>query len=152
MVLEIDSINGFTIAGGGVTSGLIFMWHGTLANIPSGYVLCDGNNGTPNLLDRFLQEVPNTSTDPGSTGGSTSKTSANHQHTSGNHSHSYFTQNSGASSSYTNTLTGGYWLPTSTHGHQGTVNSTTPGNMTNGQETWTDGRPKYYAVAYIMKT
>jgi hypothetical protein len=54
--------------------GGIIMWHGTLANIPGGYTLCDGNNGTPNLLDKFVIGVANAVTDPGSTGGSYSLT------------------------------------------------------------------------------
>ena len=28
------------------------MWSGT--NIPSGYALCDGKNGTPNLVNKFI--------------------------------------------------------------------------------------------------
>jgi len=35
-------------------SGLILIWSGAIANIPSGFVLCDGNNGTPNLQNRFV--------------------------------------------------------------------------------------------------
>ena len=34
-------------------SGVIVMWSGSIAAIPSGCVICDGNNGTPNLRDRF---------------------------------------------------------------------------------------------------
>jgi hypothetical protein len=30
------------------------MWSGTTTSVPSGYYLCDGTNGTPNLLDRFV--------------------------------------------------------------------------------------------------
>jgi microcystin-dependent protein len=36
----------------GVPAGTIIMWWGDINNIPKGYVLCDGNNGTPNMLDR----------------------------------------------------------------------------------------------------
>ena len=32
--------------------GSIVMYSGTL--IPDGWLLCDGNNGTPNLIDRFV--------------------------------------------------------------------------------------------------
>jgi len=35
-------------------SGIIVMWHGSVATIPSGWYLCDGNNGTPDLRDRFI--------------------------------------------------------------------------------------------------
>ena len=52
-----------------IPSGVIVMWSGALVNIPAGWVLCDGNNGTPNLLDRFILSVPNNATNPGTTGG-----------------------------------------------------------------------------------
>jgi hypothetical protein len=34
--------------------GLISMWSGTIATIPSGWRLCDGTNGTPDLRDKFI--------------------------------------------------------------------------------------------------
>lgn len=34
--------------------GMIMMWHGNTASIPAGWALCNGANGTPNLLDRFV--------------------------------------------------------------------------------------------------
>lgn len=39
---------------GGVPSGAICIWSGNQNNIPTGWVLCDGNNGTPNLSNRFV--------------------------------------------------------------------------------------------------
>ena len=63
----------------GISSGLIVMWHGTIANIPAGWVVCDGNNSTPNLLTRFVQGVATAATNPGATGGATSKTIPTHQ-------------------------------------------------------------------------
>jgi len=38
----------------GVPSGVIVMWNSTVASIPTGWVLCDGNNSTPDLRDRFI--------------------------------------------------------------------------------------------------
>lgn len=64
-----------------VPSGAILMWSGSVASIPANYVLCDGNNGTPNLTDRFIIGAGATHS-PGATGGS-STTSAN-----GSHNHS----------------------------------------------------------------
>lgn len=52
-----------------IPSGLIAMWHGAITDIPAGWVICDGNNGTPNLLARFVQGVATAATDPGATGG-----------------------------------------------------------------------------------
>lgn len=34
--------------------GGIIMWSGTIATIPSGWALCNGSNGTPDLRDRFI--------------------------------------------------------------------------------------------------
>jgi hypothetical protein len=35
-------------------SGIIVMWSGAIKTIPSGWNLCDGTNGTPNLSGRFI--------------------------------------------------------------------------------------------------
>ena len=39
---------------GVVPKGAILMWSGNVSNIPSGYVLCDGKNGTPDLSGKFI--------------------------------------------------------------------------------------------------
>jgi microcystin-dependent protein len=36
------------------TAGMIIMWSGTIATIPSGWYLCDGNNSTPDLRNKFV--------------------------------------------------------------------------------------------------
>lgn len=41
-------------SGSSVPAGSIIPWYGNLANIPDGFALCDGKNGTPDLRDRFL--------------------------------------------------------------------------------------------------
>lgn len=35
-------------------TGMIVMWSGTIATIPTGWVLCNGSNGTPDLRNRFI--------------------------------------------------------------------------------------------------
>ena len=45
-------------------SGGIIMWSGTLANIPSGWFLCDGANGTPDLRSKMVPCVA-AATNPG---------------------------------------------------------------------------------------
>lgn len=52
-----------------VPTGLISMWSGTIANIPAGWFLCDGTNGTPNLADKFVLGTT-TNAQIGNTGGS----------------------------------------------------------------------------------
>lgn len=100
-----------------IPTGLIAMWHGLLANVPDGWVLCDGNNGTPNLLDRFVQGVATDSTDPGSTGGATAKAT-------------------GDSSDLT-----------------GTSGTDQPNSLTKQHNhSISDIRPKYFEIAFIMKS
>jgi microcystin-dependent protein len=65
--------------------GAIKQFHGDPSEIPRGWVLCDGNNGTPNLLDKFVRSVPDGSTDPGATGGSKSITLSTQQLPDHNH-------------------------------------------------------------------
>jgi hypothetical protein len=40
--------------GSGFPSGGIIMWSGTIATIPSGWLLCDGTSSTPDLRNRFI--------------------------------------------------------------------------------------------------
>ena len=37
-----------------IPKGMIMTWSGNIANIPKGWALCNGSNGTPDLTDRFL--------------------------------------------------------------------------------------------------
>ena len=46
--VDADDISGMTPSGG------IIMWAGSTSDVPTGWALCDGTNGTPNLLDRFI--------------------------------------------------------------------------------------------------
>ena len=70
-----------TIAAGSQASAsdfekIAFPFWGTIAEIPAGFLICDGNNGTPNLLARFLEGVATAATNPGTTGGATNKTTS----------------------------------------------------------------------------
>ena len=40
--------------GGELPAGAILMWAGTIVSIPTGYAFCNGQNGTPDLRDRFV--------------------------------------------------------------------------------------------------
>lgn len=73
-----------------IPKGVIVMWSGTLATIPAGWALCDGTNGTPNLIGRFVFGAANA----GATGGSNNLTltAANipsHTHTIESHTHTF---------------------------------------------------------------
>jgi hypothetical protein len=71
------------------------MWSGAQVDIPTGWLLCNGANGTPNLLDRFVIGAGN-SYAVGATGGNKDAIVPAHTHTAtlggstaaaGSHSH-----------------------------------------------------------------
>ena len=51
---SLDTLEATVAAINSVPAGVIVMWSGTIVTIPTGWVLCDGNNGTPNLTDKFI--------------------------------------------------------------------------------------------------
>lgn len=58
-------------------SGAIIMWAGAISAIPSGFVLCNGANGTPDLRDKFVKGASNNQ-EAGGTGGAATHTHADH--------------------------------------------------------------------------
>jgi len=75
------------------STGMIILWSGTFATIPTGWALCNGTNGTPNLADRFVMGA-SSSYPIGTTGGTNDATLVSHSHTissssanGGNHAH-----------------------------------------------------------------
>ena len=70
----------FTIASDLFPSGGIIMWSGSTSNIPSGWVLCNGNNSTPDLRNRFVIGAGD-DFNVGSTGGSRDAVLVSHDHT-----------------------------------------------------------------------
>jgi len=109
--------------GANIPSGFIVIWTGTIANIPSGWLICDGNNGTPNLLARFIEGVATAATNPGTTGGATNKTTAGHFHS----------------------IQG---PPTEIQAGTGNIQITSDTKT----DTIADIRPLYYDVAFLMKS
>ena len=91
-----------------VPTGGIIIWSGSAAAIPTGWLLCDGTSGTPNLRDRFIVGAGSTYA-VNATGGAATVTLAEanlpaHTHTvsgtsggqSADHSHTGFTDVQGA--------------------------------------------------------
>ena len=64
-----------------IPCGGIIMWTGDINNVPTGWALCDGTNGTPDLNDRFPRGTTNAA-NVGTQGGSDS-----HLHTVDDHNH-----------------------------------------------------------------
>ena len=53
------NFQGQTLGGGGdggaeIPAGIIAMWGGAAADIPDGWALCDGQDGRPDLRNRFV--------------------------------------------------------------------------------------------------
>lgn len=112
--------------------GLICMWSGT--TVPSGWHLCDGTNGTPDLRNRFIVGSGDEYT-VGDTGGEKAHTLTIDEMPK--HTHSY----SGTSS-------------TIYPGSSSYKNIMVPGNKSTasaGGGSAHENRPPYYALAYIMK-
>ena len=52
---QLPAVDGSLLTGiEGVPSGVITLWSGSTGSIPSGWVICDGTNSTPDLRDRFV--------------------------------------------------------------------------------------------------
>ena len=152
--------------------GMIMMWYGTTSNVPYGWQLCNGDNGTPDLRDRFVigaGAAYNTNTQGGAAS-NTAITASN-----GAHSHAGITGNTALSIAQ---------MPNHTHPASGTVLTVSgtgyfihqAGQQTGGTSTLvantgggqghdhtisSDGAhthsvvvstiPPYYALCYIMK-
>lgn len=63
--------------------GMILLWAGAIVDIPNGWILCDGNNGSPDLRNRFIVGAGDTY-DPDDTGGAVDHT---HTFTGDGHAH-----------------------------------------------------------------
>ena len=122
------------------TTGMIIMWSGAISNIPSGWVLCDGNNNTPNLRDKFIVGAGNNYA-VAATGGEDSVTLTTAQIPSHTHSIQIRTGVDDNNFSFNN----GFSSDRNDSG--GTFNS----NSTGGGQSH-ENRPPYYALAFIMKT
>lgn len=146
-------------------SNPIVMWSGTLNQVPLGWQLCDGSNGTSDLRDRFVQSIE-TGQPAGGTGGAHQM-----QLSSDNlpaHSHSFQTGEDGFRvHSFDDKA---YWPYEIYWGgifpgdacNESTENITrtteTAGDHVHTGETYNgggsepfDNRPAYYTVAFIMK-
>jgi hypothetical protein len=148
--------------GNAFVAGMIMLWSGSSATIPSGWLLCDGSNSTPDLRNRFVVGATSTYA-VGATGGTadaivvshthtatSTVTDSGHQHTLTNFGSAQAGSDNGgapvmASTGYgtgrdpnpTNSATTGITVATSI---SSTGSSGTNANL-----------PPYYALCYIMK-
>ena len=114
----------------GIPSGFIGLWSGATNAIPSGWVLCDGNNGTPNLQDKFIVGA-GSSYAVDATGGSTTDT---------------VNISVSGSTGFESLATGGNSVSTGSLNRRHTHSFSGSGSDT------VNTVPPYYALAYIFKT
>ena len=120
-----------------VPTGIICLWSGASSAIPSGWVLCDGNNGTPDLRDRFIVGATSTYA-VGATGGQVSVALSQQELPAVGISIGLFETSIFQAGSHT--------IPVLTN----RGSSSTTANLGSGVAH--ENRPPYYALCYIMKT
>jgi hypothetical protein len=161
-----------SVVAGGFPAGGIIMWNGSVGSIPSGWYLCNGSNGTPDLRDRFVVGAGSTYA-VNATGGSANAILVSHDHTfssntnnAGNHRHGLNGNTGGStavlggqtskvgglSASPTNqsyvTSYGGTNIMEEAGDHNHSFSGTTSSNGSSGTNA---NLPPYYALCYIMK-
>lgn len=147
------------VSSSSIPSGLICMWSG--ATVPTGWALCNGSNGTPDLRDRFIVGS-GSSYSLGAKGGSASVTLTTAQIPS--HTHTGTTGDAtvqyrgamGQSQSYLNSYEKGYPMADEyDNGGKGTISLGTHTHTfttsSSGSGSSHENRPPYYALAFIMK-
>ena len=138
-----------------VPSGGIILWSGSTGSVPSGWYLCDGTNGTPDLRDRFIIGAGNNYA-VNATGGSADAVVVSHSHTATSavtdpghrHGSDYTGDQVVGGDGNGNTLAGNtaHLMTSATTGI--TVATTVASSGVSGTGA---NIPPYYALAYIMK-
>ena len=141
------SISGVTTSGSFVGNGVIpvggiILWSGTIASIPSGWVLCDGNNSTPDLRNRFVVGAHS-----GSGNGISATAGPGFSTTTGITTSNYTPGNIGGETAHQLTLAE---IDKAFHS-SGTSGNTSLAYDTFSAPDYHENRPPYYALAYIMR-
>lgn len=136
-----------------VPAGGIIMWSGSVGSIPTGWFLCNGANGTPNLLDRFVIAAGSTYA-VAATGGSANAIVVSHTHTTTvtdpGHVHAFSADQQVLSAS--GFYGGGPVGITQTNNTSSAVTGISVANSTTGSSGTNANLPPYYALAFIMKS
>ena len=167
--LNVPNISGNGSGLSGIESfvtGMIILWSGAANAIPSGFVLCNGSNSTPDLRGRFVVGYADNDSDydVGDQGGSKQITLSTSQLPSHSHTASVSDPGHVHSTSFDNKkyFPGGGSTSIG-YGGAGTypadvfsMNSQSTGISVSNSNTGSGGaienRPPYYALCYIMKT
>ncbi len=137
--------------GNAFVAGMIMLWSGSSGTIPSGWLLCDGSNSTPDLRNRFVVGATSTYA-VGATGGSADAIVVSHNHTltDPGHNHTVIIQSESTDDiDYTNT--GVPYISNRSTTNTGTA--TTGITIASAGSSGTNANlPPYYALCYIMKS
>jgi hypothetical protein len=139
-------------------SGGIIIWSGSVASVPSGWYLCNGSNGTPDLRDRFVVGAGSTYA-VADTGGSANAIVVSHTHTATStvtdpgHTHLIPNTRAGSPNGGSPYIAGATSGPSNTDntGSNTTGITVSTTNASSGSSGTNANLPPYYALAYIMK-
>jgi microcystin-dependent protein len=171
------SMGSSSSGGSPIPVGTITMWSGQIDRIPAGWALCNGQNGTPDLRDRFIVGAGTTYSVNASGGANTITLSTNemptHNHAAssdgqGNHGHwiegmnadglVQRTRNYPGQTTVNMGFGGGWNADPNDVRWRGMVNSDTEGNHIHtitvaaaGGNQPHENRPPYFALAFIMR-
>jgi len=159
-------IIGVTVTSTGTTipTGVISLWYGSIGSVPTGWYLCDGANGTPDLRDRFVIGAGSTYA-VAATGGATTATLVTnnlpaHTHTATSTvtdpGHLHLSNAMGLVNTNINfTGTGGSFYNNVNNTNTATATTgitVATTNASTGSGTSFSVLNPYYALAYIMKS
>ena len=134
------------------TAGMIIIWSGSLGSVPAGWVLCDGNNSTPDLRDRFIAGAGNTYA-VGATGGSANAIVVSHTHGVNDPGHAHnFSYIRNRTQAVFNFFGGTGMDDAITVGGTTDVSGTGISIQSAGSSGTNANLPPYYALCYIMKS
>ena len=138
--------------GNAFVAGMIMLWSGSTGSIPSGWLLCNGSSGTPDLRNRFVVGAGSTYA-VNAVGGSADAIVVSHSHTATvtDPGHTHVISRIFIESGINAFDYGGGLVGTSVN-TQSSVTNITVANSTTGSSGTNANLPPYYALAYIMKS
>jgi hypothetical protein len=146
--------------GNAFVAGMIMMWSGTIATIPSGWLLCNGSSGTPDLRNKFIvgayQDTTGVAytTITGSdtqTGGSKDAIVVSHTHTATVTDPGHIHQSRGDGGGSLVGVASADMDNSNNYNTSSAVTGITVSNSTEGSSGTNQNLPPYYALAFIMK-
>jgi hypothetical protein len=140
--------------GNAFVAGMIMLWSGSSASIPSGWLLCDGSNSTPDLRNRFVVGATSTYA-VGATGGSADAIVVSHTHTATvtdpGHNHLAYIEG-GTNRSLSGGGLQGRDFSNNVHSTSSSTTGISVSNSTAGSSGTNANLPPYFALCYIMKS